>query len=183
MTRTLANQWDDPPHLDNRLLVILLISFSIFCYKLSIFGNFILQNIEVDLYTETLKLALFWLQNGGWLIHRFDLYTGKYGAGHRYTTDIHVPLIYYRHGALIWYSIDMLPSTFNQYSDQHSIDMSADRSDRIVNNYRPSVNIIHSQHLLIALAGAEGLVCRKDLLDLQELQHWIFSKKNINWKF
>ena len=80
MTRTLANQWDDPPHLDNRLLVILLISFSIFCYKLSIFGNFILQNIEVDLYTETLKLALFWLQNGGRLIHRFDLYTGKYGS-------------------------------------------------------------------------------------------------------
>ena len=80
MTRTLANQWDDPPHLDNRLLlVILLISFSMFCYKLSIFGNFILQNIEVDLYTETLKLALFWLQNGGRLIHRFDLYTGKYG--------------------------------------------------------------------------------------------------------
>ena len=79
MTRTLANQWDDPPHLDNRLLVILLISFSIFCYKLSIFGNFILQNSGVDLYTETLKLALFWLQNGGRLIHRFDLYTGKYG--------------------------------------------------------------------------------------------------------
>ena len=78
--RTLANQRDDPPHLDNRLLVILLISFSIFCYKLSIFGNFILQNIEVDLYTETLKLALFWLQNGGRLIHRFDLYTGKYGT-------------------------------------------------------------------------------------------------------
>ena len=37
-----------------------------------------MQNIEVDLYTETLKLALFWLQNGGRLIHRFDLYTGKY---------------------------------------------------------------------------------------------------------
>ena len=71
MMRTLANQWDDPPYLDNRLLVILLISFSIFCYKLSIFGNFILQNIEVDLYTETLKLALFWLQNG------VDLYTGS----------------------------------------------------------------------------------------------------------
>ena len=78
MTRTLVNQWDDPPHLDDRLLVILLISFSNFCYKLSIFGNFILENIEVDLYTETLKLALFWLQNGGRLIHRFDLYTGKY---------------------------------------------------------------------------------------------------------
>ena len=76
---TLANQWDDPPHLDNRLLVILLISFSIFCYKLSIYGNFISQNIEVDLYTETLKLALFWLQNGGRLIHRFDLYIEKYG--------------------------------------------------------------------------------------------------------
>ena len=79
MTRTWANQWDDPPHLDNRLSVILLISFSNFCYKLSIFGNFILQNIEVDLYTETLKLALFWLQNGGRLIHRFHLYTGKCG--------------------------------------------------------------------------------------------------------
>ena len=89
MTRTLANQWDDPPQLDNRLLVILLISFSIFCYKLSIFGNFILQNIEVDLYTETLKLALFWLRNGGRLIHRFDLYTGKYGSIFSKTLKMH----------------------------------------------------------------------------------------------
>ena len=31
------------------------------------------------MYTETLKLALFWLQNGGRLIHRFNLYTEKYG--------------------------------------------------------------------------------------------------------
>ena len=33
---------------------------------------------------ETLKLALFWLQNGGQLIHRFDLYTGKYGTSLRW---------------------------------------------------------------------------------------------------
>ena len=55
----------------------------IFCYNLELlqsFGIFVLQNTEVDLYTDILKLAFSWLKNRGRLIHRFDLYTGKYGS-------------------------------------------------------------------------------------------------------
>ena len=37
-------------------------------------GIFVLQNTEIDLYTEITKLAMFRLQNRG-----INLYTGKYG--------------------------------------------------------------------------------------------------------
>ena len=50
--------------------------FPNFCYKRSIFGIFILQNIEIDLYTETLKLALFLAAKWGVdLIYTVSTYT------------------------------------------------------------------------------------------------------------
>ena len=49
------------------------------------FGIFFLQNAEVDLYTDILELAIFWLKNRGStytqvrLIHRKIRYANQYG--------------------------------------------------------------------------------------------------------
>ena len=60
----------------------------IFCYKFRTFAefwNFCLAKYRGRLIHGYSKTCIFWLKNrGGRLIHRFDLYTGKYGI-HSFT--------------------------------------------------------------------------------------------------